>query len=463
MGGSDFEDDELFKDLYGEENDVEKSQETGESKNESKQGENQSLEAGGEEKIAKNEEIGEENETEISNPAKSEKEGANVDEYSHQETYEDDGAEHKGFTGNEDEEQARISASWEAAESTENSTPSYANVPNPTGMSYSETRQQDENKEDQSPFNKEDGKMFIGGLNWETTDESLRDYFEQFGEVLDCTVMRDSTSGRSRGFGFLTFKDPRCVNDVMSKEHHLDGKIIDPKRAIPREEQEKTAKMFVGGVPGDCTEEEFRDFFNNFGRVLDATLMMDKDTGRPRGFGFVTFENESAVEATMSQPYITIHGKPVEVKRATPKSSLRESHDRHQQNFNGGMNPYYSQNMNMYGGMTPAMMAQYYRQMQQYMEAMRNMPAAAAGTMPYTQPAMPAGMAEWQQQQQQQGGGAGYFDPSKGPGEAGSGSGGRGGGYPNRNPGGPNRQRYRGGRRGGSAGGGGHSFHPYRR
>lgn len=91
--------------------------------------------------------------------------------------------------------------------------------------------------------------MFIGGLNWETTDrmwkltlrvvvcwltfvfgilESLRDYFSQFGEVQECTVMRDGASGRSRGFGFLTFKDPKTVNTVMVKEHYLDGKIVSP-------------------------------------------------------------------------------------------------------------------------------------------------------------------------------------------------------------------------------------------
>lgn len=56
--------------------------------------------------------------------------------------------------------------------------------------------------------------------------ESLRDYFSQFGEVLECTVMRDNNTGRSRGFGFLTFKDAKTVNIVMVKEHFLDGKIV---------------------------------------------------------------------------------------------------------------------------------------------------------------------------------------------------------------------------------------------
>ena len=56
--------------------------------------------------------------------------------------------------------------------------------------------------------------------------ESLRDYFSQFGEVLECTVMRDNNTGRSRGFGFLTFKDAKTVNIVMVKEHFLDSKIV---------------------------------------------------------------------------------------------------------------------------------------------------------------------------------------------------------------------------------------------
>lgn len=87
--------------------------------------------------------------------------------------------------------------------------------------------------------------MFIGGLNWETTDgtfevtlshgvilinlvpvEGLRSYFSQFGEVIECTVMRDGATGRSRGFGFLTFKDPKVVNTVMVREHSLDNKLV---------------------------------------------------------------------------------------------------------------------------------------------------------------------------------------------------------------------------------------------
>ncbi|KAL2841201.1 hypothetical protein BJX68DRAFT_245820 [Aspergillus pseudodeflectus] len=235
---------------------------------------------------------------------------------------------------------------------------------------------------------KEDGKMFIGGLNWETTDQSLKEYFSQFGEVQECTVMRDSATGRSRGFGFLTFRDPKTVNTVMVKEHYLDGKIIDPKRAIPRDEQEKTSKIFVGGVSQEATEQDFKQFFMQFGRVIDATLMIDKDTGRPRGFGFVTFDSEAAVEAALSRP-LDILGKPIEVKKAQPRGNLRGEEDRGRRgrdfrdNSQGGADGSQQQSggqgqAGMPNGLTPQMMAQYWQRMQQYFALMQQQMAVAA-------------------------------------------------------------------------------------
>ncbi|KAF5717220.1 putative heterogeneous nuclear ribonucleoprotein HRP1 [Fusarium globosum] len=249
---------------------------------------------------------------------------------------------------------------------------------------------------------KEDGKMFIGGLNWETTDQSLRDYFSQFGEVVECTVMRDSSTGRSRGFGFLTFKDAKTVNIVMVKEHFLDGKIIDPKRAIPRDEQEKTSKIFVGGVSQETTDQEFKEYFAQFGRVVDATLMMDKDTGRPRGFGFVTFENEAGVDACINVP-LEIHGKPIEVKKAQPRGNLREEEEASRrgkfrkdgdQSSQGSMGQQMGNN-----GMTPQVMAQYFQRMQQYFAMMQSQMAMSRG-MPMN-PAMWQNMMQMQQMQQQ--------------------------------------------------------------
>jgi len=53
-----------------------------------------------------------------------------------------------------------------------------------------------------------DGKLFVGGLSWQTTDDGLKYYFEKFGELVDVALMTDKRTGQPRGFGFISFKDP---------------------------------------------------------------------------------------------------------------------------------------------------------------------------------------------------------------------------------------------------------------
>lgn len=66
-------------------------------------------------------------------------------------------------------------------------------------------------------------KVFIGGLGQQTTDESLRVYFGQFGVVEDAAVVIDKANGRSRGFGFCTFTDPQSASHCLNQRHKIDG------------------------------------------------------------------------------------------------------------------------------------------------------------------------------------------------------------------------------------------------
>ena len=64
------------------------------------------------------------------------------------------------------------------------------------------------------------GKLFVGGLAWATKDEGLRAHFEQCGDVTDAKVIMERDTGRSRGFGFVTFENEDVVDRVCEIHFH---------------------------------------------------------------------------------------------------------------------------------------------------------------------------------------------------------------------------------------------------
>ena len=83
-------------------------------------------------------------------------------------------------------------------------------------------------------------KLFVGGLSWNTTQDGLRDAFSKFGEIEDVHLATDRDSGRSRGFGFVTFSDPASADKAISEmnDKELDGRTLkvdhaQDKRARP--------------------------------------------------------------------------------------------------------------------------------------------------------------------------------------------------------------------------------------
>mmetsp|Transcript_2106 Transcript_2106/g.5170 ORF Transcript_2106/g.5170 Transcript_2106/m.5170 type:complete len:781 (+) Transcript_2106:48-2390(+) len=218
-------------------------------------------------------------------------------------------------------------------------------------------------------------KIFIGGLNFSTDEDTLRSHFEKYGEVDDVVVMKDPGTNRSRGFGFITYVDIASVDNALSgnRVHSIDSRKVEAKRAVPRSEipreerprksssrnegsssrssggatkssgrssskseaprndkstsiadSEEYAnnKIFVGGLHYDTREESFRQYFSQFGKVMSAEVMFNRDTGKARGFGFIVFELEQGAIKTAAVKQHFIDGKEVEVKRAIPRSKL---------------------------------------------------------------------------------------------------------------------------------------------
>ena len=215
--------------------------------------------------------------------------------------------------------------------------------------------------------------IFVGGLSWQTTEESLRYHFEQYGPVASVEVMKDRNTGDPRGFAFVVFSSLETVDLVMKDvgRHEINHKLVDVKRAQARgmappsihekrqmemkqqqqqhqqqqqqQQQQQPLqhtvtgptsstptecnKVFVGGLPPAVTKEDLVIRFTMFGTVVDAIVMMDQTNQRSRGFGFVTFDTGTggAQAAVDAQP-IDINGRMAEVKLATPKGDDGTNH-----------------------------------------------------------------------------------------------------------------------------------------
>ena len=83
-------------------------------------------------------------------------------------------------------------------------------------------------------------KLFVGGLSWETTDSDLKKAFAPYGEVTEAKVITERDTGRSRGFGFVTFAQDEDAKTAISKMHgtSLDGRNITVNEAQERNPRE---------------------------------------------------------------------------------------------------------------------------------------------------------------------------------------------------------------------------------
>ncbi|KAG6480570.1 hypothetical protein ZIOFF_057154 [Zingiber officinale] len=158
-------------------------------------------------------------------------------------------------------------------------------------------------------------KLFVGGISWQTNEDGLLEYFSKYGEVMEAVIVKDCNTGRARGFGFIVFADSAVAERVVMEKHTIDGRMVEAKRAVPRDDQRmitknngsvpgspvpgRTKKIFVGGLPSALMESDFKKYFDQFGIITDAVVMYDHNIQRPRGFGFITFDSEDAVDRAL--------------------------------------------------------------------------------------------------------------------------------------------------------------------
>ncbi|KAG8641232.1 RNA-binding protein Musashi homolog 1 isoform X2 [Manihot esculenta] len=165
-------------------------------------------------------------------------------------------------------------------------------------------------------------KLVVLGIPWEVDTEGLREYMSKFGELEDCIVMKERSSGRSRGFGYVTFASAEDAKNALSSEHFLRNRMLEVKVATPKEEMrapaKKVTRIFVARIPPSVTETTFRSHFEKYGDIIDLYMPKDHSSKTHRGIGFITFASADTVDSLMADTH-ELGGSTVVVDRATPK------------------------------------------------------------------------------------------------------------------------------------------------
>ena len=173
-------------------------------------------------------------------------------------------------------------------------------------------------------------KIFVGGLNRQTNEEDFRALFSPFGEIIDLVIIKDQGTRISRGFGFITYATSDCVEKCFqSRPHNLDGKTLDTKRAIPREDNnsnahQRTKKLFIGGLGPEVSAEDIKEYIRSrhegTGEIVSFDIPKDRETGKNKAFGFIECDSEDfADRLTISEPQFSVNGRSMSLKKAEPK------------------------------------------------------------------------------------------------------------------------------------------------
>ncbi|KDR83522.1 hypothetical protein GALMADRAFT_649640 [Galerina marginata CBS 339.88] len=179
--------------------------------------------------------------------------------------------------------------------------------------------------------------IFVGRLSWSVDNDRLAQEFAHCGEVESATVQVDRDSGKSRGFGYVRFTTTEAVEKaLLMTGQEIDGRPVNidrstsPDKTKSRENRAKafgdetsqpSSTLFVGNLSFGVSEDTIWSFFNDYG-VKNVRLPTDRDTGRPKGFGYVEFEDiDGAKKAFGASNGAEIEGRAIRLDYSQPRDS----------------------------------------------------------------------------------------------------------------------------------------------
>ncbi|XP_010250975.1 PREDICTED: 28 kDa ribonucleoprotein, chloroplastic-like [Nelumbo nucifera] len=152
----------------------------------------------------------------------------------------------------------------------------------------------------------EEAKLFVGNLPYDLDSEKLAQLFDQAGIVEVAEVIYNRETDQSRGFGFVTMRTVEEAEKAveMFNRYDLNGRLLTVNKAAPRGSRperpprvfEPSLRIYVGNLPWQVDNARLEQVFSEHGKVVDARVVYDRETGRSRGFGFVTMSSQTELD-----------------------------------------------------------------------------------------------------------------------------------------------------------------------
>lgn len=212
---------------------------------------------------------------------------------------------------------------------------------NPEPEPETETSDKPQQEEEQKvSTSSDDRRLYVGNLPYSMTSSQLTEIFVEAGTVVSVEVMYDRVTDRSRGFAFVTMGS---VDDAKEAIRMFDGSqvggrivrvnfpevpkggerlVMGPKiRNNNRDFVDSSHKIYAGNLGWRVSSQDLKDVFAEQPGLVSAKVIYERDSGRSRGFGFVTFETAQDVEAALkTMNGVEVQGRELRLNLAAVKA-----------------------------------------------------------------------------------------------------------------------------------------------
>ncbi|PPR80346.1 hypothetical protein GOBAR_AA40368 [Gossypium barbadense] len=171
-------------------------------------------------------------------------------------------------------------------------------------------------------------KIFVHGLSWDTTAETLTGEFSKYGEIEECKAVTDKVSGKSKGYAFILFKHRSGARRALKQPQKkigirttscqlaVQGPVPAPPPTGPPVSEYAQRKIFVSNVSPELDPGHLLEFFKQYGEIEEGPMGLDKQTGKPKGFALFVYRSVDSAKKALEEPHKNFQGHVLHCQKA---------------------------------------------------------------------------------------------------------------------------------------------------